>query len=48
VYKAVAQDMGVSTASNKTVECKMQDERYVESLWKQAMRSDENVGVDYW
>jgi hypothetical protein len=40
--------MGLSPADNKTIDCQIQDERYVEALWRHAMRSDENVGVDFW
>lgn len=48
LYKAVAHDMGVSVSGNTTVPCHLQNERYVDSLWTHAMRSDENTGVDYW
>ena len=48
LYKAVAHDMGVSVSGNTTIPCHLQDERYVDSLWTHAMRSDENTGVDYW
>merc|ERR1719464_2699528 len=35
-------------ASNKTVQCHLQDPRYVKALWQRAMRSEENAAVDYW
>lgn len=35
-------------SSNATVACHLQDKRYSDALWRYAMRSAENEGVDYW
>lgn len=47
-YEAVARDMGVDPATNKTIDWNLNDKRFAKVFFKDVIRPLEKQGVDFW